>query len=220
MSTSENNIIDKITGWYNANKKLVNRILTGVLILIVAFIAYKKFVVDPKNEKAKNAIYLAEQYFMDGNYELALNGQGATAPGFLSIMKKYSGTKQANLSRFYAGVCYLQTGKYDEAIDMLKKYKGKGSLLEYRAYGCIGDAYADKGNMKEAISYYRKASANPDDQVNAPMYLLREGILLEKEGQTDEAKKVYLKIRENYPSSLEGAEIDKYLARVGELASY
>ncbi len=220
MSNADNNIINKVTVWYENNKQLVNKILMGVLILVLAIFAYKKFIIDPKNEKASNAIYLAEQYFMDGNFELALNGQGSTAPGFLSIMKKYSGTQQANLSRFYAGVCYLNTGNFDKAIEMLKKYDGNGSLLEYRAYGCIGDAYAEKGNIKEAISFYRKASSNKDDQVNAPLYLLRQGLLLEKEGKPEEAKEVYLKIRKDYPSSVEGSEIDKYLARVGVTSTF
>ncbi len=215
MATQNNNPLDKLNIWYQKNKQLVNRILIGVLVLVVAVFAYNKFIVQPKNEKAANAIYLAEQHFMDGNYELALNGQGPTAPGFLSIMKKYKGTKQANLSKFYAGVSYLQTSQYDNAIDMLKKYKGDGSLLEYRAYGCIGDAYSEKNNLKEAINYYRKASSNDKDLVNAPIYLLREGILLEKDGKLEEAKQAYLKIRKNYPTSNEARELDKYLARVG-----
>ncbi len=219
MSTNDNNITDKLNVWYQKNSSLINKILIGVAVVVVAVFAYNKFIVEPKNEKASNAIYLAEQHFMDGNFELALNGQGPTAPGFLSIMKKYKGTKQANLSRFYAGVSYLQTGQYDKAIKMLKSYKGDGSLLEYRAYGCIGDAYSEKNNMKEAISYYKKASSNEGDQANAPIYLMREGLLYEKEGKVEDAKKAYLKIRRDFPSSNEAREIDKYLARVGDLSS-
>ncbi len=219
MSTSDNNPLDKLNVWYQKNNKLVNRILTGVLILVVGIFAYNKFVIEPKNEKASNAIYLAEQHFMDGNFEMALNGQGPTAPGFLSIMKKYKGTKQANLSRFYAGVSYLQTSQYDRAIKMLKSYKGDGSLLEYRAYGCIGDAYSEQKNYKEAIKFYKKAASNEHDQVNAPVYLMREGLLEEKQGNTEAAKKVYLKIRSDYPASNEAREISKYLARVGVLSS-
>ncbi len=220
MANQEKDILGSITGWYEQRKDLINKILIGVLIVVLAIFAYNRFYVEPRNEKAKNAMYLAEQFFIDGNFEMALNGQGPTALGFNSLMKKYSGTPQANLARFYAGVCYLNMGEYDKAIENLKKFDGKGSLLTYRANGCIGDAYAEKGDSKNALSYYEKAASNKDDLLNAPNYLLRIALLNEKDGNTEAAVKAYKRIRKEYPSSQAGAEVDKYLARLGDTDLY
>ncbi len=220
MANKEKDLLDSLTGWYEKNKDLINRILMGVLVVVLAVFAYKKFYLEPRNEKARNAMYLAEQFFIDGNYEMALNGQGATAPGFASILKKYSGTPQANLARFYAGVCYLNMSEYDKAIDNLKKFEGHNSLLSYRAEGCIGDAYAEKGDLKKALSHYKKAASNEEDQLNAPHYLLRIGLIQEKQGENEAAIKTYKKIRSEYPNSLAGADIDKYLARLGDTDLY
>jgi hypothetical protein len=37
----------------------------------------------------------------------------------LDLLKWYSGTDAGNLANYYAGMAYLNTGKYAEAIDYL-----------------------------------------------------------------------------------------------------
>jgi TolA-binding protein len=44
--------------------------------------------------------------------------------------------------------------------------------------------------------------------------LLKAGLANEKQGKKDEAKKIYEKVRDNYPNSDEGRDIEKYIARV------
>src|ERR1700733_2145635 len=74
-----------------------------VLVLIVAgFFAYKSLVSEPKEAKANESLFRAEEYYRMDSARLALNGDNIN-PGFVKIISKYSGTKAANLASFYAG---------------------------------------------------------------------------------------------------------------------
>jgi hypothetical protein len=42
---------------------------------------------------------------------------------------EYSGTDAGNLANYYAGIAYLNTGKYTEAIDYLSKFKSDDIVL-------------------------------------------------------------------------------------------
>jgi hypothetical protein len=55
----------------------------------------------------------------DSLYKLSLNGSEGKF-GFIKIADEYSGT-DGNLANYYAGMAYLNTGKYNEAIDYLNK---------------------------------------------------------------------------------------------------
>jgi tetratricopeptide (TPR) repeat protein len=54
-------------------------------------------------------------------------------------------------------MAYLNTGKYNEAIDYLNKFKSDDIVLSGLATGAIGDAYADN-KPEEALKNYVKAA--------------------------------------------------------------
>ena len=79
----------------------------------------------------------------------------------------------------------------------------------------MGDAYAEKNDFSNALSSYKKAANAGDNEVLAAYYLKKVGLLHEKQGQHAEAKSAFEKIKNSYPASQEGTDIDKYIARVG-----
>src|ERR1043165_6753205 len=93
----------KVQAGYESNKKRVNTIITVVLFLVVAVLAYYKLYKGPRENKAAAAAQYAQDYFAKDSLNAALNGDGQHL-GFLKIMKKYSGTRVANLCNYYAGV--------------------------------------------------------------------------------------------------------------------
>jgi hypothetical protein len=66
---------------------------------------------------------------------------------FIKIADEYSGTDAGNLANYYAGMAYLNTGKYNEAIDYLNKFKSDDIVLSGLA--TVGDAYAENNNRKK-----------------------------------------------------------------------
>jgi TolA-binding protein len=55
------------------------------------------------------------------------------------------------------------------------------------------------------------------DDYNSPEYLFRAGYLSESMNKNDQAIELYKKIKEKYPNSQRAYDIDKYLARLGEI---
>lgn len=216
ITATELNALDNVQVIYEKNKKAINTSVTIVLLVVVAVFAYFKLYKAPREEKAATAISYPQRYFQADSMRLALQGDGQHL-GFLKIEKKYDGTKAANLAHYYAGVCYLQTGDFNNAIKQLKDFDGKGTMVQYAAYGALGDAYMESNKIKDGIDAYEKAAGNKDDQILTPLYLFREGVAYEMNNQPENAKKAYLRIRDEYPQSLQARDMDKYLARLGVL---
>ena len=61
-------------------------------------------------------MYVAEKYFANDSSEFVLNGDG-TNKGVLYIIKEFSGTKAANLAKYYAGMSYYRLKDYNKAIE-------------------------------------------------------------------------------------------------------
>ena len=153
----------------------------------------------------------AEENFRSANYELALNGDGNVL-GFAQIIDEY-GRKAGESVYFYAGVCELQLGNWEAAVNYLKSYKGKDAILAARATACIGDAYVGLEDYKTALSYFEKA-ASIADNMYAAGYLLKAGMVAEKLGEDSKALGFYEQIKDKYPQSMEGYDVDKYIGRI------
>jgi len=202
--------VSKVEQFFNENKKTIWTVLGVTAFIILAVVGYTELIAKPKAKEAMAQMYPAEASFAQGEFELALNGDGNVL-GFNDIIKEY-GAKGGKSVYFYAGVCNLQLGQWEEAISLLKQYGGKDKIMAARAQGCIGDAYAALENYSEAVKYFKKAAAVADN-VFAANYLLKEGVTYEELGDKAAALECYNKIKDNYPDSVEGYEIDKYISR-------
>lgn len=192
------------------------RTITVAIIVIVAvvgiFLGYKRFIVAPKEKEAESQMFAAEQYFEKDSFNLALNGDGNYL-GFLDIIDQYKLTKSAKLARYYSGISYLKLGKFQDAIDQLKKFKLKDDMVSPIAKGAIGDAYSELGRQDEAVDYYIKAARMSPNDFVTPIYLMKAGELLEGNKEYSKAIDLYKEIQKDYPESNEGRKIEKYISR-------
>ena len=206
---------DSASDFFEDNQVRILGILAGLALLIGGYIFYTQFVKAPKEAEAMEALTQAQNQFERDSFALALSNPGGGFSGFLDIIDSYGGTKAANTASYYAGISYLHLGQYDAAIDYLGDFSPNGTILDYTKFGAIGDAYSEKNDFSSAISNYQKAANAGSNEVLASYYLKKLGLLYEKQGQLSEAKAAFEKIRDNYPSSQEGSDIEKYISRVG-----
>jgi len=206
-----NETVSRTEQFFNENKKLIYGIIIAVLVVGFGVLAYNQWVLKPKQAEAMEQMFPAESAFAAGEYELALNGDGNVL-GFKDILDQY-GTKGGKAVNFYAGICELQLGNFQEAINYLKKYKGKDHILSARALACLGDAYTGLEDYNTAVSYFEKAADLSDDMFSAA-YLLKAGVAYEELGNNDKALACYKRIKDNWPQSVEGYDIDKYISRI------
>ena len=194
------------------NQKPIYIVLAVLIVAVLAFFGVKKYYLEPREKDAQAAIYHAEQYFENDNFATALNGDGNYL-GFVDVINDFGGTKTANLAKYYAGVCCLNTGDFNKAVEYLKSYKGKDVLVSSLALGCLADAYMELGNIAEAAKCYVSAAKKSANSFTSPMYLLRAGMAYEMVGDYQNAINVYNTIKADYPNSNEGFSIEKYIAR-------
>ncbi len=185
----------------------------AVVAVIVGIVWLYNRRIDSKTEEALSQMYVAEDYFDIDSLELALYGDGNYL-GFIDIADEYKITRPGNLANYYAGICFLRSGQYEDAIDYLEKFKKRDISISPIALGCIGDAYVELGETDKGIDYYLRAANYTENSFYNPLYLMKAAQLHEFEGQYKEALNLYQRIKEEYPESSEGRDIEKYIARV------
>lgn len=212
--TQEHQPLAKAQGFWQQYQKIIIGAAAVVIIGIAGWFGYNEYLVKPKEEKAAEALFKAEEYFRMDSSNLALNGDGQTR-GALYVIKNFSGTKAANLAHFYAGVSYLKLGDFNNAVKYLKDFSTDAKQIQLLAYGALGDAYAEQNKTDDAISYYKKAGSTFDkDDNNSAEYLFRAALLLETKGKNDEALALYKEIKEKFPKTDKGFQADRYIYRL------
>ena len=209
-------VIAKAKDFWVKYSKLVLIAGTTLIVLVGGFFIYRNFFQKPKEEKANDAMFKAEDYYRLDSVRLALNGDGQYL-GFLKIIDKYGGTPAANLATFYAGSCYLKLDDNVNAIKYLKKFNTGAKQIQQRAYKLLGDAYADQGNAAEALDYYKKAARHFEkDDANSAEALFLAAYLADRILKNQkEAIELYKELKEKFPRTAQGSEADIYLAQLG-----
>ena len=203
--------VSKTELFFSSNKVAIIVIIAVLIIAGLGFFFWHKYSYLPMVAEAQEQMYPAEANFRAEEYDLALNGDGNVL-GFAQIIEDY-GKKAGKAVYMYAGICELQLGNYNEAISYLTSYKGKDSILRARATACIGDAYAGLSEYEKAATYFEEAASIADNMFAAG-YLLKAGVTYEELGQYDKALAAYRTIKDKYPQSMEGYDIDKYISRI------
>ena len=195
------------------HKTAIIGFVAGVIILVAGALAYKHLYAEPREEKAQAAIFKGQEYFEQDAYDMALNGDSLGYQGFLKIANQFSGTSTANLAKAYAGICYKNLGKYDEALKQLESFDGDDQMVAPAILGATGNCYAELGQLDKASSILLKAADEADNNTLSPIFLMQAGEILVKQGKFDDAVTAYTKIKDKYFQSYQAMDIDKYIER-------
>jgi tetratricopeptide (TPR) repeat protein len=200
--------------------KYQKQILYGILAVIViaaAWIGYVQLVRNPNIQKANEALAKCEALFNADNYDKALNGDGQGCMGFLKVADEFGSTKAGNLAHLYAGICYAQTEKWEEAKTELEAFDAQDdAMVSPAALGLLGNVYANLGQNDKAIEYLLKAAKKADNNSLSPTFLIQAGELYEAQGKPEKALECYNEIKTKYVNSMAYQEIDKYIERVSK----
>ncbi len=201
--------------WEKYNKPLMI-VSVAIILLVGGWYIYQNYFVKPKETKAAEVIFKAEDYYRQDSVLLALNGDGQNW-GFLKVIDKYGGTKAGNLARFYAGDCFIKLNENQKAIDQLKKFSTSAKQIQARAYKLMGDAYGDLGKNKEAVEYYKKAGHHfESDATNSAEALFMAAYLAQRSlNDNKSAIELYKEIKEKFPRTEQARDADNYLAQMG-----
>lgn len=216
-----NDALNQKEAVFMQHKKTISIIIVAVILVVAGIICYNTYVSGPREQEASTALAKGQDYFANQQFDKALKGDGAGYVGFLSIASDYSSTEAGNLANLYAGLCYGNLDKWNDAIKYLDAYSpSDDQMVSPAAIAALGNAYAHVKQYDKAVSNLKKAASMADseaaDGVNnslSPTFLIQAGEILESQGQKDEALKIYQDIKEKYVNSSIAQEIDKYIER-------
>jgi predicted negative regulator of RcsB-dependent stress response len=214
--TEHEDVIERAKDFWGRFGKTISIVLGAIIVVVGGVLLYKNFIVGPKEKKANDAIFRAQEYYGQDSLDKALNGDGQY-PGFEKIISQYSGTKAGELAKFYAGSIYLKKGSFDKAIKYLKDFSTDAPQVQARDYKLLGDAYAEQGKGSDAVNYYKKAASTfPDDDAQASEALFLAAYLSDKVlNNKNQAIDLYKEVKTKYAQTQWGFEADKYLAQNG-----
>jgi len=207
--------------WVEKNQKLIFGGLIVIALIILAYLGYNKYYLEPNEIEAADELAYPKNYFeqaqnstsaVDSLYNLSLNGADGKY-GLIDIVDNYSKTKAGNLAKYMAGIAYLKTSDYEKAIEYLSDFSSEDEMLGVLALGNIGDAFAEINQPKDALKYYVKAANLRDNNFTSPLYLFKAGKIAMELTEYSKAEDYFTKIKNDYSSSAEATDINIYIQR-------
>ena len=209
--------LNKSEAFFLKYKKAIIGAVVALIVIIAGIVLYKTYVSGPREEKASTAIARGQEYFAQGLFQQALEGDSTGFKGFAKLASDYSSTAAGNLANLYAGLCNAQLGKWDEAVKFLENYDGADDqMISPAALGALGNAYAHQNQLDKAVSTLLKAAEKADNNSLSPTFLIQAGEILESQGKKADALKLYQEVKEKYFNSMAYQTIDAYIERVSE----
>jgi len=198
--------------------------VVAVVLVVAGIICYKNYIVEPRENAASTALAKGQQLFMEQQFEQALNGDSISGfAGFLSIASEQSNTAAGNLANLYAGLCYANLDKWEDAAKYLEQYDGSDDqMVSPAAIGALGNAYAHMNQLDKAVSTLKKAAETANNASLSPVFLIQAAQILESQDKKDDALKLYEEAKTKYIDNMPEAaqsqtrrmNIDAYIERL------
>lgn len=207
--------------WVEKNQKPIFIGLILVAAIVLGYLGYNKYVLEPKEIEAADELAYPKSYFLqaqnsgiavDSLYNLSLNGTDGKY-GLIDIIDNYGTTKAGNLAKYMSGIAYLKTGNYEDAIKYLSDFSSDDEMLGALALGNIGDAFSEINQPEDALKYYADAANFKDNNFTSPLYLFKAGNVAMELEQYDKAEGFFTKIKDSYATSDEALNINIYIQR-------
>lgn len=214
--------IDRAELFFHDYKKQLGIAGAIVIAIVGIIVAYKMWYLPTKDAEAQSELFYAESYFEKDSFNVAItggktvklaDGTDKTIMGFEEIADNYGLTPSGNLAQYYLGICYLRTGKFEEAIDHLEKFSTDDVILNSVAIGAMGDATMELNKTDEAVKYYLKAADQNTNTFTSPIYLKKAATAQEVKGNYADAIKIYERIQKEFSKSTEARDIEKFITR-------
>lgn len=216
-----NDVLSQKEAVFLKHKKTISIAIVAIILVVAGIICYNTYISGPREQEASTALAKGQDYFANQQYDKALKGDSTGYVGFISIASDYSNTDAGNLANLYAGLCYANLDKWNDAVKYLEEYSAANDqMISPSATAALGNAYAHTKQLDKAVECLKKAAKMADskakEKVNnslSPVFLIQAGEILESQNKKEEALKIYKDIKEKYLNSPVSQEIDKYIER-------
>jgi tetratricopeptide (TPR) repeat protein len=195
---------------FKGNKILkVSTVVVGIVVIVVlGFLGYNRFIYEPNNEESKAMVAKGIMWMEKDSVQLAIEE-------FEYIASQYKGYQGAHVANYSLGHLYFEQGRYEDAIDVLSTVKIEDTYMQTLAIGAIGDSYSELEDYQSAVSNYIKAATRVENNETSPLFYFKAGLNSEKAGDYSKAKEYYEIIKDEYTTFGNQKGIEKYITRAG-----
>jgi tetratricopeptide (TPR) repeat protein len=181
-------------------------ILAVILVVVIGAVVYNN-----RSDAASVAFGAAMQEYQTplaqpdqptapGAKTYASIAERAKASGalFQAVADKYGFTPDGQNARYFVGLTYLEAGQNQQAEDTLKKVAGgwDGELAGLAKFA-LAQLYRNTGRDAQAIDLYNQIVKKPTSTTPAELAQLQLADVYQSEGKTDDANKIYAKLKQD-----------------------
>lgn len=204
----------KIQNTYQENK---STIIGGAIALVLAICLGVGYVYysNQQEQEAQELMTSADQYFMNGNYEQALQGsEEEFTVGFEQIIDNFSGTDAANLARYYAAVSHYNLGNIEQALSYMNSYEVPDGILGVAPISFHAVLYAELGDLEQAAQMYVRAAEWDENSSTTPHNYVEAAQAFNEVGNNEQARTYVQRVLNEYPNS---PQVDRAQRLMGTL---
>lgn len=206
----------KAVDFFDKNKKHVYTALT-ILVIAVAGIILLVNKRKANNEIAAIEMGKIKDIYNANNYQQAINGDSlGVSKGLQYIVDEYGSTENGQLAKIWLANSYYALRDFDKAEKYYKDYSGGNKILEVSAAAGLAAVYEAKNNFTEAAKQFEKVASMDKENPFIDQYLFYAAKDYYKANDFANAKKLFDKIKEEYPKSKYLAESERYKSIINQ----
>ncbi len=200
------------TTWYQNNKKVVNGVLTGIVVVAIVVFAYINNV-SSNNQKATAELGKVLSYYDQGRYDVAIAGNlQENVRGLQAIVDDYGSTKAGEFACFYLANAYFSEGEYEKALKYYLDVDVSDELISLSALSGAAACYEAQGNYEKAASTFEKAAFKSAKDVNVPDNLFRAARNYLAAGDKEKAVELFKKLKKDHQTAAIARDVDRWIA--------
>lgn len=202
----------QIVDFFEKNKKHVYTALTIIVIAVAGIIllVQKK---KANNEIAGMEISKIKPVYEANNFQQAINGDSlGVSKGLIYIVDEYGSTENGEMAKMMLANSYYSIRDYDNAEKYFKDYSGSNPVLKAASVAGIASVYNAKKQYSDAAKEFEKAASVDKDNPFVDEYLFYAATNYFKADNIAEAKKLFDRLKNDFPKSKYVFESEKYRA--------
>lgn len=205
--------------FYNQNKVAVwggGIALLLTIGLIIGYVVYS----NQQEERAEELLSVAEQQFLQGNYEEALNGNEADFTiGFIQIADNYGNTTAGNLARYYAAASHFELMNYEDALTHIQNFDVPEGIIGVTPLNLHANILVQLESYQEAARIFERAANWDKNDGTTPLNLFSAAEAYLEADMSSEAERLIDTIINEYPNSVVSTRAERMKGRLAVLNS-
>lgn len=196
-----NDRLTSMTSKVQDNKKLITICSLVVVAIVVIVLAYVYFFRGPGITKANDAIGAADLAYAQGNDSIAL-------VQYMQVAEDH-GYDAGNRAALQAAALLYEKGDYEKALKYVDEYSPKEDIIGAAAYSLKGDCYVNLDKLSEAVSAYKDAISQSDDNpAYTPYFMLKLARVYAAQNNHSAEADLYEEVMTKYPTYGQSNNID------------